>query len=168
MFCRSCTKIDTLTLKTQFAYALQAAKKQPSSPVPEPQQQETNNEEEQSQARAAAKRAKKLRQKAKKKEMQSLAPNCLPNTSMPKDFNPSVDAQTSACVPVSFPETLRTSCCLREFFSLVVSLSKKSKDCRSAADDLSKKHVHGHYKLANLFLPHTRKQPELCLNAICL
>ncbi|KAL0034763.1 hypothetical protein WJX77_006262 [Trebouxia sp. C0004] len=39
--------------------------------------QETCDEEEQPQARAA-KRAKQLRQKAKKKEMQSLAPNSLP------------------------------------------------------------------------------------------
>ena len=124
-----------VTLKNEFAYALQAAEKQSTSPVFEPPQQETSNEEEQSQARAAAKRAKKLRQKAKKKDLQSLAPSSLPNTPMPKESKTSVDAQTSARVPNSFPETLRTSCCLREFFSLVISFSKKSK--AGATDHLS-------------------------------
>ena len=140
-----------VTFKTEFDFALQAAKKQLGTPVSEPQQQQTSNEEEQSQARAAAKRAKKLRQKIKKKEMQSLAPSSLPNTPMPKESKASVDAQAPACVPTSFLETLRTSCCLGEFFSLVVSLSKKSK--AGATDHLSKKLLHAHSKLA--ILSHT-------------
>ncbi len=39
-----------VTLKSEFAYALQVTEKQSTSPVSEPQQQETSNEEEQSQA----------------------------------------------------------------------------------------------------------------------
>lgn len=83
--------------------------------------------------------------------MQSLADSSFPNTPMPKESKPSVDAQTSARVPVSFPETLRTGCCLGDFFSLVVSLSKKSK--AGATDHLSKKLLHAHSKLA--ILSHT-------------